>query len=108
MRINVSGHHVEVTDSLREYVTNKLGCLERHFDNITHIDVTLIVEKLVQKAEASVHVSGADLFANDHDENMYAAIDGLADKLDRQVIKHKEKIQGKNKRNSVKQIPDEE
>ncbi|MBT8139650.1 MAG: ribosome-associated translation inhibitor RaiA [Gammaproteobacteria bacterium] len=99
MRINVSGHHVEVTDPLREYVTSKMGKLERHFDHITNIDVTLIVEKMVQKAEASVHVSGADLFANAENENMYAAIDGLADKLDRQIIKHKEKIQGKTKRN---------
>ena len=103
MRINVSGHHVEVTEPLKNYVIEKLNRLERHFDNITHIDVTLIVEKLVQKAEASVHVSGADLFANDENENMYAAIDGLADKLDRQIIKHKEKIQGKHHRDSVKQ-----
>lgn len=103
MRINISGHHVEVTEALREYVINKLSRLERHFDNITHVDVTLIVEKLVQKAEASVHVSGADLFANDQNENMYAAIDGLTDKLDRQIIKHKEKIRGKHNRDSVKQ-----
>lgn len=102
MRINISGHHVEVTDALHEYVVNKLSKLERHFDNITHIDVTLIVEKMIQKAEASVHVSGADLFANEENENMYAAIDSLADKLDRQVIKHKEKIQGKHHRESVK------
>lgn len=105
MRINVSGHHVEVTDPMRDYVTSKLARLERHFDNITHVDVTLIVEKLVQKAEASVHVSGADLFANDQHENMYAAIDGLADKLDRQIIKHKEKIQGKTKRSNNKPPP---
>lgn len=103
MRINISGHHVEVTDPLREYVINKLGRLERHFDHITNIDVTLVVEKQVQKAEASVHVSGADLFANDQNENMYAAIDGLADKLDRQIIKHKEKTQGKHHRDSLKQ-----
>jgi putative sigma-54 modulation protein len=103
MRINVSGHHVEVTDPLREYVLTKFGKLERHFDQITNIDVTLIVEKLVQKAEASVHVSGADLFANSHDQDMYAAIDGLADKLDRQIIKHKEKTHGKHHRESVKQ-----
>ena len=103
MRINISGHHVEVTQPLRDYVLTKFERLERHFDQITNIDVTLIVEKMVQKAEASVHVSGADLFANSEDPDMYAAIDGLADKLDRQIIKHKEKAQGKNRRNSVRQ-----
>ena len=103
MRINVSGHHVEVTEPLREYVLNKFDRLERHFDQITNIDVTLIVEKQRQKAEASVHVSGADLFANSEDQNMYAAVDTLADKLDRQIIKHKEKTQGKHHRNGVKQ-----
>lgn len=103
MRINVSGHHVEVTNPLREYVLSKFARLERHFDQITNVDVTLIVEKMVQKAEASVHVSGADLFANSQNQDMYAAIDGLADKLDRQIIKHKEKTHGKHHRENVKQ-----
>lgn len=102
MRINVSGHHVEITEALREYATGKLGKLERHFDHITNCDITLIVEKAMHKAEGTVHVSGADLFANAEDENMYAAIDGLSDKLDRQLIKHKEKSQGKHHRESVK------
>jgi len=66
--------------------------LERHFDNITNVQVTLTVEKLVQKAEATIHASGAELHANADDENMYAAIDGLTDKLDRQLLKHKEKM----------------
>jgi len=105
MRVQVSGHHVEVTEPLREYVLNKLNRLERHSDQIAHIEVTLIVEKLVQKAEASIHVSGADLFANAESHDMYAAIDLLADKLDRQVIRHKEKSQGKHHRDSVKQQP---
>ncbi len=91
MQITVSGHHVEVTSPLREYVISKFERLQRHFDQITNTDVTLIVEKLVQKAEATVHVSGADIFANAESEDMYAAIDLLADKLDRQLIKHKEK-----------------
>ena len=108
MRINVSGHHVEVTDALREYVLSKFERLERHFDQITNVDVTLIVEKLDHKAEASVHVSGADLFADSHDENMYAAIDGLADKLDRQIIKHKEKLKSKRGRTSMKQATNDE
>lgn len=95
MQITVSGHHVDVTPALRDYVTTKLSKLQRHFDNITNSAVTLTVEKLVHKAEATVHVAGADLFALSESEDMYAAIDSLADKLDRQLIKHKEKIKGR-------------
>ena len=91
MQITFSGHHVEVTPALREYVLAKFDRLQRHFDQITNTEVTLIVEKLVQKAEATIHVSGADIFATADSEDMYAAIDLLADKLDRQLIKHKEK-----------------
>jgi putative sigma-54 modulation protein len=94
MQITISGHHVEVTPALRDYVMTKFERLQRHFDQITNTEVTLIVEKLVQKAEANVHVSGADIFANAESEDMYAAIDLLADKLDRQLIKHKEKSRG--------------
>lgn len=94
MQLNVSGHHVEVTDPLREYVESKFERLQRHFDQITNTQVTLIVEKMVQKAEATVHISGADIFAQAESEDMYAAIDALADKLDRQLIKHKEKNRG--------------
>ena len=94
MQLNVSGHHVEVTAPLREYVENKFQRLQRHFDQITNTEVTLVVEKLVQKAEANVHISGADIFAAAEDADMYAAIDALADKLDRQLIKHKEKTRG--------------
>ena len=95
MQINVSGHHVEVTNALREYVYTKFDRLQRHFDQITNTDVTLIVEKLSQKAEANIRVSGADIFAQSESEDMYAAIDTLADKLDRQLIKHKEKLRGR-------------
>ncbi|AQA19807.1 ribosomal subunit interface protein [Halioglobus japonicus] len=94
MQLNVSGHHVEVTSALREYVESKFERLQRHFDQITNTQVTLIVEKMVQKAEANVHISGADIFAHAESEDMYAAIDALADKLDRQLIKHKEKTRG--------------
>ena len=94
MQINISGHHVEVTPALREYVLSKLERLQRHFDQITNTEVTLVVEKLVQKAEATIHISGADIFAAAESEDMYAAIDALADKLDRQLIKHKEKSRG--------------
>ncbi len=95
MQINVSGHHVDVTPALRDYTTTKLTKLQRHFDHITNTSVTLSVEKLIQKAEASIHVAGADLFATCESEDMYTAIDLLIDKLDRQLIKHKEKTQGR-------------
>ncbi len=91
MQINVSGHHVEITSALREHVNEKFSRLKRHFDQITNTQVTLVVEKQIQKAEANVHVAGADLFAASESNDMYAAIDTLTDKLDRQLIKHKEK-----------------
>lgn len=91
MQLNISGHHVDLTQPLRDYVENKFERLQRHHDQITQIDVTLVVEKLVQKAEANIHIAGADLFAAADSEDMYAAIDALTDKLDRQLIKHKEK-----------------
>jgi len=92
MQINISGHHVEVTTSLKDYVHSKVEKLERHFDHITNVQVTLTVEKQSQKAEATVHVAGGELHANADNEDMYAAIDNLTDKLDRQLIKHKEKM----------------
>ena len=91
MQINISGHHLDLTPALKDYVNSKLSKLETHFDNITSTSVVLTLEKGIQKAEANVHVAGADLFAHAEHENMYAAIDALSDKLDRQVIKHKEK-----------------
>ena len=91
MQLTISGHHLDVTDALHNYVTTKLSRLERHHDRITNTRVILSVDKLKQKAEATMHVSGADLFANSQSEDLYAAIDMLADKLDRQLIKHKEK-----------------
>ena len=92
MKINLTGHHVELTDPLREYVNNKMDRLERHFDHVTDTHVILSVEKLRHKAEATMHISGGKIFADAEQENMYAAIDSLVDKLDRQVKKHKEKI----------------
>jgi putative sigma-54 modulation protein len=92
MQLNVSGHHVEVTDSLRGYVESKIDRLERHFDLVSDVHCILSVEKLRHKAEAKVNVSGGTIFAETTDEDMYAAIDGLVDKLDRQVRKHKEKM----------------
>lgn len=91
MQINLTGHHVDITESLRNYVDTKFEKLERHFDHINNVHVILNVEKLTQKAEATLHLSGGEVFANAEHTDMYAAIDGLIDKLDRQVIKHKEK-----------------
>ncbi len=92
MQLNISGHHLDVTPSLREYVISKIDRLEKHHDKITTTDVTLSIDKLLQKAEARIHVSGADLFADSVADDMYAAIDGLTDKLNRQLVRHKEKI----------------
>lgn len=92
MQINLTGHHVDITDSLRNYVDTKFSKLERHFDHISNVHVILNVEKLNQKAEATVHLSGAEVFASSEDADMYAAIDSMVDKLDRQVIRHKEKL----------------
>jgi len=104
MQVNLTGHHVDITDPLRSYVDEKIARLERHFDHVTNVHVILSVEKLVQKAEATVHIAGADVFADAVHEDMYAAIDALVDKLDRQVLRHKEKIKshrGNGHRESV-------
>jgi putative sigma-54 modulation protein len=95
MQVNISGHHVELTDALRDYVTSKLGKLERHAGRITHADVVLNVEKLVQKVEATLRMAGTELFATAESEDMYAAIDALVDKLDRQLAKRKGKVKGR-------------
>lgn len=92
MQISVTGHHLDVTDSMRNYVEEKFARLERHFDHVTNVHVILSLEKVNKKAEATVHVAGADVFADSLNEDMYAAIDSLVDKLDRQVIRHKEKM----------------
>jgi putative sigma-54 modulation protein len=91
MQVNISGHQLDVTDAMRDYVGEKLGRLERHFDKITNVQVIMQVEKLKQQIEATLHVAGREVVANAEHEDMYAAIDLLADKLDRQLIKHKEK-----------------
>ena len=92
MQLNVSGHHIDITDSLRGYVESKVERLERHFDLVSDIHCILSVEKLRHKAEAKVNVNGDTIFAEATEEDMYAAIDGLVDKLDRRVRKHKEKL----------------
>ena len=93
MQINITGHHIELTPALRGYVNQKLEKIQKRFNNITSVHVTLSVDKKYQqKAEAQVNVAKAALFAKSESEDMYAAIDLLIDKLDRQVVKHKEKL----------------
>ena len=91
MQLNVSGHHVEITPSMRAYVEKRLERVKRHFDQVIDVHCVMSVDKLVHKAEATLHVSGGNIHADATDANMYAAIDALADKLDRSVVKHKEK-----------------
>lgn len=92
MNLSVTGHHIEVTDALKDYVEEKMNRLERHFDQVTDIHVILGVEKVRQQAEATIDLAGAKVHAQAENEDMYAAIDALIDKLDRQVLKHKEKL----------------
>ncbi|MBK1647526.1 ribosome hibernation-promoting factor, HPF/YfiA family [Rhabdochromatium marinum] len=93
MQIKLTGHHIDITEPLKDYVDNKFSRLERHFDHVINAHVILSVEKVRQKAEATLLINGANVFADATHEDMYAAIDGLIDKLDRQVIKYKEKRQ---------------
>jgi len=93
MQLSITGHHIDITDSMRDYVTEKMDKVNRHFDHVGNTHVILTVEKKRHKAEATVHVSGGgEIFAAAEDEAMYAAIDALVEKLDRQVKKHKEKL----------------
>ncbi|MCK0507333.1 ribosome hibernation-promoting factor, HPF/YfiA family [Aromatoleum anaerobium] len=91
MNLNITGHHVEVSPAIREYVSNKLDRVIRHFDNVTSVGVILSVEKLKQKAEVTLHVRGKDIYVESDDVDLYAAIDAMIDKLDRQVMKYKQK-----------------
>ena len=93
MNLTVSGHHVAVTPALRAYVGNKLSRITRHFDHVIDVTVILTVDKLSQKAEASCHVRGKEIFVECEDQDLYAAIDLLVDKLDRQIIKYKDRLQ---------------
>ena len=93
MNLQISGHHLEVTPAIHAYVTEKLERVTRHFDNVIDVNVILSVDKLKQKAEVTVHLSGKDVYVEAIEEDLYAAIDVLADKLDRQIQKHKQKVQ---------------
>ncbi|MFA5824841.1 MAG: ribosome-associated translation inhibitor RaiA [Gallionellaceae bacterium] len=91
MNLNLTGRHLEITPAIREHVTSKLDKVKRHFDNVIDVNVILSVDKLQQKAEASLHLSGKTIIAETADSNLYVAIDALIESLDRQVLKHKEK-----------------
>ena len=91
MNLHLTGHRLPITPAIREYVAAKLERITHHFDNVIDVNVIMSVEKLRQKIEATVHVRGRDIFCEASAEDMYAAIDGLVDKLDRTIIKHKEK-----------------
>jgi len=91
MNLHLTGHHLEITPPIRDYVSGKLARITHHFDHLIDINVILSVEKLLHRIEANVRVQGKDIFCESADADMYAAIDGLVDKLDRTIIKHKEK-----------------
>ena len=92
MNLNLTGHHLEITPAIRAYVVNKLERVTRHFDHVIDVNVVLCVDKLQRIVEANVHVRGKEIHVQSVDADMYAAIDALADKLDRQVVKYKEKL----------------
>ena len=98
MNLNVSGHHVEVTPAIRTYVQTKLERVSRHFDHVIDAHVILTVDKIRQKAECTLHVRGKDLHCESEEDDLYAAIDLLADKLDRQVLRYKDKRYVEKKR----------
>lgn len=98
MNLTISGHHLEITPALHTYVTTKLDRISRHFDQVVDIKVLLTVDNMKekdhrQKAECNIHVKGRDIFAQSSHADLYAAVDDLADKLDRQVLRHKTKVQ---------------
>jgi putative sigma-54 modulation protein len=91
MQLKLTGHHVEVTPALRAYVEKKMERITRHFVQVLDVNCTMTVEKLEHRAEATVHVSGGNIHVDSVESDMYAAIDSLSDKLDRSIVKHKEK-----------------
>jgi putative sigma-54 modulation protein len=101
MNLTITGHHLEVTQAIHDYVEAKLERVIRHFDHVTNVSVIMSVEKLRQKAEVTLHVRGRDIFAEADSEDMYATLDTLIDKLDRQLLKHKEKT-GEHTREALK------
>ena len=105
MNLNLSGHHLEITPAIRDYVVSKLERISRHFDHVIDVNVIMSVDKLNQKIEANVHLRGKDIHVESIEEDMYAAIDSLIDKLDRQVLKYKEKFEGRRNEGGLKHQP---
>jgi len=104
MNLNVTGHHLPITPAIREYLTTKLDRIKRHFDHVIDVSVIFSVEKLQQKVEATVHVRGKDIFVESTHADMYAAIDDLIDRLDRQILRHKEKVAGARNGDAIKRM----
>ena len=92
MQLHISGHHLDITSAIKNHTNEKLSKIKHHFDNVMNVNMILEVQKDVQKAEATIHLSGADLFAKAQSSDMYVSIDQLTNKLDSQIIKHKEKL----------------
>jgi putative sigma-54 modulation protein len=92
MQLHISGHHLDITSAIKNHTNEKLSKIKHHFDNVINVNMILEVQKDVQKAEATIHLSGADLFAKAQSTDMYVSIDQLINKLDSQIIKHKEKL----------------
>lgn len=107
MNLIIHGHHLEVTPPLRAYVQNKMERIHRHFDHVIDADVVLSVDKLIQRAEVTLRVRGDSLHAECTDNDMYAAIDGLIDKLDRQVLRHKDKARDHARSTLREQVRDQ-
>ena len=101
MNVQLSGQQIEITNAIRTLVESKMKKLKKHFDSMVDIHVNLKVEKLNQTAEATIHVRGHTLFATARSEDMYAAIDALIGKLDRQILKHKEKLKSHHEKEVV-------
>ena len=109
MNLTISGHHLEVTPALRSYVTSKLDRITRHFDQMVDVKVLLSVENQKEKdkrqrAECTIRVKGNDLFAESAHEDLYAAVDELMDKLDRQVVRHQDKVQSYDRTGATKHL----
>ena len=104
MNLHLTGHHVEITPAIRQYVVSKLERINRHFDHVIDVNVVLAVDKLRHKAEVNLHTRGKDIHVEANDGDMYAAIDRLTDKLDRQVLKHKERFQVSRHSPGIKRI----
>jgi len=104
MNLNLTGHHLEITPAIRDYVINKLDRVTRHFDHVIDVTVVLSVDKLRQQITANLHIRGKDIHAECVEADMYAAIDALADKLDRQVLRYKEKRNGQRHEATAKRV----